>query len=97
MIKNSLHSLAIQSGLSLQARLFTRKGEQQLLAVSMSPVMSEQREQWLALLNQLNQRITETEWWLRQQAQKDPRISLLRTHTLVRLASFELRLLDAKP
>jgi len=80
IIKNSLHSLAIQSGLSLQARLFTRQGEQQLLASLMSPVMSQQRKQWLEMLRELNQRITETEWWLKQQAQKDPRISLLRTH-----------------
>src|SRR5215216_7326360 len=30
--KNSLQSLSLQAGLSLQARLFTRQGEQQLLA-----------------------------------------------------------------
>jgi transposase len=78
--KNSLQSLSLQSGLSLQARLFTRQGEQQLLTAVMSPVMSEQRKQWLELLQQLNQRISETEWWLKQQALKDPRISLLRTH-----------------
>jgi transposase len=80
IVKNSLQALSIQSGLSLQARLFTRQGEQQLLASSMSPVMSEQRQQWLALLKELNQRIVETEWWLKQEALKDPRISLLRTH-----------------
>lgn len=78
--KNSLQSLSLQSGLSLQARLFTRQGEQQLLAAVMSPVMTEQRKQWLELLQQLNQRISETEWWLKQQAFKDPRISLLRSH-----------------
>src|SRR5215213_9587977 len=78
--KNSLQSLSLQAGLSLQARLFTRQGEQQLLAAVMSPVMSEQRKQWLELLQQLNQRIRETEEWLKQQALKDPRISLLRTH-----------------
>src|SRR5215218_4890215 len=78
--KNSLQSLSLQAGLSLQARLFTRQGEQQLLTAVMSPVMSEQRKQWLELLQQLNQRIRETEEWLKQQALKDPRISLLRTH-----------------
>jgi transposase len=80
IIKNSLQSLSIQAGLSLQARLFTRQGEQQLQALAMSPVMCAQRRQWLELLQELQQRITETEWWLKQQALPDPRISLLRTH-----------------
>jgi transposase len=80
LIKNSLQSLSIQAGLSLQARLFTRPGTQQLEALAMSPVMRQQRQQWLELLQELNQRITETEGWLKQQALSDPRISLLRTH-----------------
>jgi transposase len=80
IVKNSLQSLSIQAGLSLQARLFTRQGAQQLQAVTMSPVMGSQRQQWLELLQELQQRITETERWLQQQALPDPRISLLRTH-----------------
>jgi transposase len=80
LIKNSLQSLSIQAGLSLQARLFTRQGTQQLEALAMSPVMRQQRQQWLELLQELNQRITETEGWLKQQALSDPRIQLLRTH-----------------
>jgi len=80
IIKNSLQALAIQSGLSRQAKLFTRNGEQKLLEAMMSPVMSQQRQQWLELLKDLDQRIRETEGWLQQQALKDPRISLLRTH-----------------
>jgi transposase len=80
MVKNSLQSLSIQAGLSLQARLFTRQGTQQLRALALSPVMATQRQQWLELLQELNQRITETEGWLKQQALSDPRIQLLRTH-----------------
>lgn len=80
LTKNSLQALAIQSGLSRQAKLFTRQGKTQLTAVIMSPVMSRQRMQWLELLDHLDQRITETEWWLNQEARKDPRVSLLRTH-----------------
>jgi len=79
-IKNSLHCLAIQSGLSRQAQLFTRAGLQQLQTVSMSPVMQQQRQQWLSLMEPLNQRIDEAENWLKQQAKADPRISRLRTH-----------------
>src|SRR5215211_1751717 len=80
MVKNSLQSLSLQAGLSLQARLFTRQGAQQLKDLALSPVMGQQRQQWLELLQELNQRITETEGWLKQQALADPRIQLLRTH-----------------
>jgi transposase len=79
-IKNSLHCLAIQSGLSRQAQLFTKSGLQQLQTVSMSAVMQQQRKQWLSLMEPLNQRIDEAENWLKQQAKGDPRISRLRTH-----------------
>src|ERR687898_914253 len=59
IVKNSLQSLSIQAGLSLQARLFTRQGQQQLLNMPLSPVMRQQRQQWLELLQELNQRIKE--------------------------------------
>ena len=80
IVKNSLQALSMQAGLSLQARLFTRQGTQELEALALSPVMGQQRQQWLELLQELNQRITETERWLKQQALADARISLLRTH-----------------
>ncbi len=87
IVKNSLQALSIQAGLSLQARLFTRQGTQQLEALTLSPVMRHQRQQWLELLQELNQRITDAEGWLKQQALPDPRVSLLRTHPGVGLLS----------
>jgi transposase len=80
MGKNSLQALALQSGLSLRAKLFTKAGRQELCNTAMSPVMEQQREQWLALLETLDQRILETMLWLKQQSQGDERISRLRTH-----------------
>lgn len=79
-IKNSLQALSIQSGLSLRAHLFTQAGLQQLRSVPMSPVMQFQRDQWLAALEPLNQRIAESVTWLTQQATTDQRIRRLRTH-----------------
>jgi len=79
-IKNSLQALALQSGLARQAQLFTQAGVQQLRTVAMSPVMQQQREQWLTLLEPLNLRIDAAVGWLKQQAKGDPRISRLRTH-----------------
>jgi transposase len=79
-IKNSLQALSIQSGLSLRAKLFTRAGLAQLQSVTMSPMMQYQRDQWLAALEPVNQRILEAANWLAQQAAGDERIDRLRTH-----------------
>ena len=80
IIKNSLQALAIQSGLSVRARLFTRVGLEQLRQAPMSPVMRRQRDEWLQALAPLNQRIEETVDWLKAQARDDDRIARLRTH-----------------
>jgi transposase len=80
MIKNSLQALAIQSGLSRRSQLFTAAGLEQLGAATMSPVMQYQRDQWLAALAPLDERINEAVIWLKQQAKGDQRIRQLRTH-----------------
>jgi transposase len=87
IIKNSLQALALQSGLSLRASLFSKTGRQALDTVAMSPVMAEQRKQWLALLETIEQRISETRTWLTQQSRADERISRLRTHPGIGLLS----------
>src|SRR5690242_10354787 len=78
--KNCLQALALQSGLAKGPHLFTKAGQQELRAAVMSPAMQWQREQWLQLLEPLNQRLTETMLWLKQQSLADPRIARLRTH-----------------
>lgn len=87
IIKNSVQALALQSGLSLKAKLFTKAGLQQLRAVTMSPVMQYQRNQWLESLEPLNQRLVEVGQWLTQQAAGDKRIERLRTHPGIGLLS----------
>ena len=79
-IKNSVQALALQSGLSLRAKLFTRSGIEQLRNAMMSPVMQYQRDQWLQALEPLQGRIDEASNWLEQQAAGDERIARLRTH-----------------
>ena len=78
--KNSLQALALQSGLAKGPHLFTKAGRQELCSTQMSPAMQWQREQWLQLLESLNERVLETGLWLQQQSQADQRISRLRTH-----------------
>src|SRR5881397_1857524 len=78
MGKNSLQALALQSGLAKRSHLFTKTGQQELRTAQMSPAMQWQREQWLQLLEPLNERLVETMLWLKQQSQDDARIQLLR-------------------
>lgn len=80
MVKNSLQALAITVGLPLRQRLLTQAGQQQLNAVPMSPVMSQQRQQWLSLLQELERRIAPIEDWLAEQAEADPQVQRLQTH-----------------
>src|SRR5882672_4657958 len=74
MGKNSLQALALQSGLAKGSHLFTRAGQQELRAATMSPAMQWQREQWCQLLEPLNERLVETMLWLKQQSRDDARI-----------------------
>jgi len=80
MGKNSLQALALQSGLAKRGYLFTKSGQQELRAARMSPAMQWQRDQWLQLLEPINERLVETMLWLKQQSQGDARVSRLRTH-----------------
>jgi transposase len=80
MGKNSLQALALQSGLAKGSHLFSKVGLQELCTVPMSPAMRWQRDQWLQLLEPLDQRLLETMQWLKLQSIEDSRIALLRTH-----------------
>jgi transposase len=80
MGKNSLQALALQSGLAKRSQLFTKAGQQELRTAVMSPAMQWQREQWVKLLESLNQQMRETMLWLKQQSKDDALVSRLRTH-----------------
>jgi transposase len=60
--------------------LSSRGGKQRLLGAQVSEVQSQQRRQWLEVLEGLEQRIGEVERWLRQQADGDQRARRLQTH-----------------
>src|SRR5262249_55139434 len=55
-------------------------GLEELRTAAMSPAMQWQRQQWLQLLEPLNERLLETMLWLKQASQADQRINRLRTH-----------------
>jgi hypothetical protein len=69
MSKNSLQSLALQSGIARRGRLFTREGKAELNAAVLSPTMEWQRAHWWQLLKPLNQQVLEAMTWLKAASQ----------------------------
>lgn len=80
MTKNNLQALAIRAGLATKAKLLTKAGKEKLKRLTMSEACGLQRQQWLSLLKELDQQISQVESWLRHQAKTDHRATLLQTH-----------------
>lgn len=77
---NALHALAIREGLSLRATILTRAGRARLNALSLTALQAKQREEWLALIDQLSENIKRVEEELIQLAAQDEQVIRLRTH-----------------
>lgn len=80
MVLNSLHALSIGAGLSLQAQLSTVHGRTRLQQLQLSPTLSTQRDEWLALCDELSNRILAAERWLKSQAKDDKQAQRVQTH-----------------
>jgi transposase len=78
--KNSLPAISINAGLPLKRRLLTEPGIAQLQALSLSLVLTQQRDEWLQLIGEMNERIATVEAQLQQRAKDDAAIALLQTH-----------------
>lgn len=85
MILNSLHALSISAGLSLQAKLATAQGRMRLQQLRLTSVLTTQRDEWLALCDELSHRILAVERWLKRQAKDDARVQRVQTHAGVGL------------
>ncbi len=79
-MRNSLQAIALGSGLTLKAKLRTKKGRQKLNDLPLSPALTEQRADWTQLIEQLESRITYVEQELAKLAAEDERVRRLRTH-----------------
>jgi transposase len=80
MVKNYLHAVAINGGLSLKSRLFSRRGLDQFRALALTPVLGRQRDQLLGLLEPLGGQVDELTAELERRAAADPEVARLRTH-----------------
>lgn len=78
--RNCLHKLALDAGLSLQQTLLSKTGRAKLEALPLGPAAAHQRQEWLELIDQLNQRIQRVEKELETLADADPRVVRVRTH-----------------
>jgi len=78
--KNSVQAIGINAGLPLKRKLLTEAGLKQLQALELSPVLAQQRDEWLDLIVLMNRRIAAVEEELQRCAQDDPAVTLLRTH-----------------
>jgi len=78
--KNSLAAISLGAGLTEKRGLLSQRGQQRLQALELPPVLSQQREEWLQLVAQLDERIATSEATLEKVAAGDEQIKLLRTH-----------------
>jgi transposase len=77
---NALQALALGAGVSLKAKLRTKQGKVRLKALSLSPALGQQRQEWLDLVDELNKRIVRVESALEHLATADERVDRVRTH-----------------
>jgi len=79
-VYNAVHSIALAAGVSLRSKLRTKKGKEKLNQLSLSQAHSQQCEEWLTLIAELNKRIERVEKDLELIAASDERVRLVRTH-----------------
>lgn len=58
----------------------TGSGRERLQQLRLSPVLGQQRDEWLSLIDEISTKILAVERWLKQQARGDKRVGLLQTH-----------------
>jgi transposase len=79
-VTNSLHALAIREGLSLRSKLLTQDGRAKLKALALSEAKALQRDEWLALIDQLSVNVQRLEKALTKLATQDVEVKRVRTH-----------------
>jgi transposase len=79
-LRNGMQALALNHQLRLGPKLWSKQGQQQLLALELDDSDVVQRENSLELLGQIRTRIRAIEKELTLRAEQDARVRLLRTH-----------------
>ncbi|MGC2111707.1 MAG: hypothetical protein WA655_19480 [Candidatus Korobacteraceae bacterium] len=79
-MKNQLHALAINQGLCLHWRLWTKAGRQQLEALPLLPYAAQRRQQLLGLLDEMERDIAQLDEAVEREARARPAAVRLMTH-----------------
>ena len=79
-IKNQLQHIALNQGLQKKRQLWSERGQQWLKGLSLPPWTERRRQDLLVLLAGLEPAIAELSLAVEQQAERDARVRLLRTH-----------------
>lgn len=79
-VHHALQTLALGAGTSLKGKLRTKAGKARLNEIELSPALSQQRQEWLDLIAELNRRIMRVEEELSRLAMADQRCERLRSH-----------------
>jgi transposase len=79
-VKNQLQALAINRGLRLRHKLWTRAGRQQLEALELMPYAAQRRQDLLSLLDQMERDIASLDQAVEREALARPQVVLLMTH-----------------
>ena len=79
MIANNLQALGLSAGLP-KISMRTKKAKERLQGAPMTDAMRRPCEEWISLLDPLNERVKGAEKWLEEAAEADDLVKLLRTH-----------------
>jgi transposase len=79
-VTNALHALAIREGLCLRSALLSQAGRAKLKALALTPAQVQQRDEWLALIDQLSDNVKRVEQELTKLVAQDAQVKRVRTH-----------------
>ncbi len=79
-VQNQLQALAMNRGLRLRHRLWTRAGRQRLESLELMPYAAQRRQNLLALLDQLEHDIAQLDQAVEREARARPAVVRLMTH-----------------
>ena len=79
MVVNMLLFMASSRGHSFRTQLQSKRGQARLAELALPNPLAQQRDELLALLGQLDQKIKIQEAWLEQETAQDPAVQRLRT------------------
>lgn len=80
MTINTLRFMAMSRGVSIRGHLSSRVSQERMKSLPLSPVLNQQRDELVSLVQELTLKIARVQQWLEAQARQDGQVRLLMTH-----------------